>query len=127
MNRCCRDIEAMAAANYRDVASLRFLHPVSNRDRNVRKHALDAIIQTVETWMTGNCTPFNSLEQIHGGGLNGNLAIAKLQERIPDLLRLLCSCPFKDVRDKTKALLEDLKVLFFFILKSFYVYLGFFT
>ncbi|WAR08565.1 SESN3-like protein, partial [Mya arenaria] len=88
---------------YRDVTSLRFLHPVSNRDRNVRRHAMDGIIQTMETWLTGNCTPFNSLEQINGNSINGNFAIAKLQERLPDLLRLLVSCPFKDKKGKGKG------------------------
>lgn len=96
---------------YRDEASLRFLHPVSSRDRNVRKHAFDAIVKTVETWLTGYATPFNSLEQINSvNGVGSNIAIAKLQERIPDFLRLLCECPFKDLKDKTKCLLEDLKV-----------------
>lgn len=94
----------------RDEASLRFLHPITNRDKNVRKHAFDAISQTIETWMTGYCTPFNSLESISSNGIGGNIAIGKLQERIPDLLRLLCACPFKDVRDKTSKLLDDLKV-----------------
>ena len=96
---------------YRDETSLRFLHPISNRDKNVRKHAFDATTRTIETWLTGYATPFNSLESIASvNGVGNNIAIAKLQERIPDLLRLVCGCPFKDIRDKSKCLLDDLKV-----------------
>jgi len=94
----------------RDETSLRFLHPITNRDKNVRRHAFDAICQTIETWMTGYCTPFNSLESITANGIGGNIAIAKLQERLPDLLRLVWACPYKDVRDKTAKILDDLKV-----------------
>lgn len=98
-------------AIYRDETSLRFLHPISNRDKNVRKHAFDATVKTVETWLTGYATPFNSLESINSvNGVGTNIALGKLQERIPDLLRLVCGCPFKDIRDKSKCLLDDLKV-----------------
>jgi hypothetical protein len=99
---------------YRDETSLRFLHPISNRDKNVRKHAFDATTRTIETWLTGYATPFNSLESIASvNGVGNNIAIAKLQERVPDLLRLVCGCPFKDIRDKSKCLLDDLKVYMF--------------
>ena len=106
-------------AGLRDQESLRFLLTLSNRDPNVRNQAFDAIRQNIDLWISGSygspVPPLNSSE-ISDFQNDLDIKLSKVQERLPDFLRMIYSCPFRDISEKCQWFLEDLQVCRFWFL-----------
>ena len=97
----------------RDQDSLRFLLTLSNRDPNIRNQAFEAIRRNIDLWISGNygspVPPVNTTE-ICDLQNDFDMKLSKVQERLPDFLRIIHSCPFSDISEKCQWILEDLQV-----------------
>ena len=110
------------SANHTDVSpssrsedSLRFLYGVSSREQAARAHALDNIVRTFDSWLEGYGSPKElvigdvEIDDIHDTSRSTDFT-HHIKEQLPDLLRLYLQCPFADVRDRSRNILQDLKV-----------------
>lgn len=101
------------------VDSMQFLAPLSSRDANSRRQALDNIFLLVDQYLDGYGSPVTTGMP---GVLNGIDRESYLQSMLPGFLRLSTVCPFEDVRERVSILLKEIKVSsftlpFFFLLK----------
>lgn len=114
----------------------RFCMPICSRDNEIREVALDVISKTVEGWLDGVGSPrhhrlapgerrrlHNSSNGCACADIVGNdvpreyLDLVALH--LPIILRLSISCPFVNVREKCRHILEIVQVspfVFIFIL-----------
>ena len=97
----------------RDQESLRFLMTLGNRDPNVRNQAFETIQQNIDLLISGGYgspVPPTNTSEISDFQNDFDIKLSKVQERLPDFLRIIHSCPFTDVSEKCKWYLEDLQV-----------------
>lgn len=100
-------------AGLRDQESLRFLMTLSSRDPNIRHQAFDAVRQHIDSLISsgyGSPVPSVNLSEISDFQNEFDIKLSKVQERLPDFLRIIHSCPFRDISEKCKWFLEDLQV-----------------
>ena len=99
-------------ASLRDQDSLRFLMTLGSRDPNIRSQAFDNISQNIDALISSGfgspVPPVNS--EISDFQNDFDIKLSKVQERLPDFLRIIHCCPFKDLSEKAEWLLEDLQV-----------------
>ncbi|CAH0546828.1 unnamed protein product [Brassicogethes aeneus] len=105
----------------------RFCLPICSRDNEIREVALEVIFKTVEGWLDGIGSPKHRLvagsdrRRLQNGTGNGcacsDLVGNSVQEipkeyldlvslHLPIILRLSLSCPFINVREKCRHILE---------------------
>ena len=112
-------------ASLRDQESLRFLMTLGSRDPSIRSQAFDTISQNIDALISSGygspVPPVNS--EISDFQNDLDIKLSKVQEKLPDFLRIIHSCPFKDLSEKAEWLLEDLQVRirFYFIFCTFYL------
>lgn len=103
----------------------RFCMPICSRDNEIREVALDVISKTVEGWLDGVGSPrhyrlHNSSNGCACADIVGNdvpreyLDLVALH--LPIILRLSISCPFVNVREKCRHILEIVQVSLFVFL-----------
>lgn len=90
----------------------KFFASLLSRDPQTRRLVLDDIERKLRGWcLTNNHTelgtsPTNSINSEQSEGDHENL----LNERLPIVLRLSKTCPFEDVRNRCRQLLEEFEV-----------------
>lgn len=95
--------------HYRTRNSLRFLDSSCCNNPDARRHALNIICKTFDSWLDGyGSPPEGHLLQV-GGHFSGDLTLL-VTEQLPDILRLSTECPFQDVRERCENILQDLEV-----------------
>ncbi|XP_059150153.1 uncharacterized protein LOC131936996, partial [Physella acuta] len=95
-----------SAAVQNVVDSMQFLAPLSSRDANSRRQALDNIFLLVDQYLDGYGSPVSTGMP---GVLNGIDRESYLQSMLPGFLRLSTVCPFEDVRERVSFLLAEIK------------------
>jgi hypothetical protein len=85
---------------------------VCQRDAKSRQLALEKVHEFLDSWLDGYGSPpqGGAWMESAGNGLGNRLSF--VEEMVPDLLRLTLTCPFDDVRDRCRQMLEDIKVNF---------------
>lgn len=117
----------------------RFCLPICCRDNEIREVALDVISKTVEGWLDGVGSPKhsnteNNLEHLPSGNNMNSFCEKKNGEsesvivnipkeymdlvalHLPIILRLSINCPFANVREKCKQILQIVRVCISLIL-----------
>ncbi|CAG5121629.1 unnamed protein product, partial [Candidula unifasciata] len=91
-----------------------YLAPLSSRDVNTRKEALDNLYSLVEQHLDGcvsSAVAFNNNNSHRSGTFKTRQQQGFcLQSILPGILRLSLMCPFDDVREKMSALFSEIKV-----------------
>ncbi|CAL1534143.1 unnamed protein product, partial [Lymnaea stagnalis] len=85
---------------------MQYLSPLSSRDYNSRKKALDNLCLLVDQYLDGYGSPVSTGVP---GLLNGVNRESYLQSILPGFLRLSTVCPFEDVRERCCLLLGEIK------------------
>ena len=103
---------------YRDSDSLRFMSGVCNRVPSIRMNALENIARIFDGWLEGYGSPHDSI-LIHSGDDDAIPTATNMRslirEHLPDVLRLSIQCPYHDVREGCRNILQDLQVWSFFL------------
>ncbi|XP_075215418.1 uncharacterized protein LOC142321308 [Lycorma delicatula] len=86
----------------------RFCSSICTRELSIRAQALDSTERSIGQWIEGYGSPVNQVS--NGNITNGSNSktdyTSLLTIHIPVLLRLSVSCPFSDVRDRCKHILQ---------------------
>ncbi|KAK3096518.1 hypothetical protein FSP39_000957 [Pinctada imbricata] len=89
-----------------DEETLRFLHGLSNRDPAARHQAMTSLRSTIDNWLQGYGSPPDSSIIQNSAPYPST---SHLQAHLPNILRLSECCPFDDIREWCKGLLDELK------------------
>lgn len=93
------------------VNSNEYLAPLSSRDANTRKEALDNLCSLVEQHLDGCGGSYSGAVNKRAGVVKAKQGFC-LQSILPGILRLSLMCPFEDVREKMSTIFSEIKVLF---------------